>query len=475
MMPTYRTTLWLLALTSAATLAACSGDDGATTDGGTDAAPEAAPDVTPSDGATTDADGGPKTIDGFTEEQWKLLGTLSPLPAVPKDPTNAKADDPAAAKLGQMLFFDRSYAGALTIGNDGKNGGLGAVGDVGKVSCASCHGGPTMDDVRSTPGNVSLGTAFGTRNALSLVNSAFYAWTNWGGRFDSQWSLPTAVAENATIMKSTRLQVAHVIYAKYKVEYEAVFGPLDARLDPSNADAAQLPPQGKPGDPAFDGMAVKDKDVINRIFANFGKALQAYVRLLVSRNADFDRYVGGDYGALSSNEKAGLAVFIGKGKCVACHSGPNFSDDQFHALLVPQTGPNVPAVDNGRFQDVPALLASIYNSSGAYSDDVTTGRLTGLVQADAQRGQFRTKGLRGVARSGPYMHSGQMANLDAVVDFYDLGGGSVPDAGGDAGPIKDPKMVTLALTAQEKKDLVAFMKKLDGDPVPSSLSLDTSK
>ncbi len=472
----YRTALWTLALSGAAALAACSGDDSVSdphSDAGTACSTDAASDVT-----TPDADSGPAAIDGFTTDEWKLLATLSPLPTVPKDTTNKYADDANAAKLGQMLFFDRSYSGALAIGNNGTNGGLGAVGELGKVSCASCHGGPTMDDVRSTPGNVSLGTAFGTRNALSLVNSAFYAWTNWAGRFDSQWSLPTAVAENATIMKSTRLQVAHMIYAKYKTEYEAVFGNLDPRLDPSNVDAAQLPPAGKPGDTAFDNMTTQDKDLINRIYANFGKALQAYIRLLVSRNADFDHYVAGDYGALSANEKAGLKVFIGKGKCTTCHSTPSFSDDQFHALLVPQSGPNVPATDNGRFQDVPLLLTSIYavfNSSGPFSDDTTTGRLTGLAQADAQRGQFRTKGLRGVARSGPYMHSGQLATLDAVVDFYDLGGGSAPDAGGDAGPVKDPKMVALGLTAQEKKDLVAFMKKLDGDPIPSSLLLDTSK
>ncbi|HEU4612478.1 MAG TPA: cytochrome c peroxidase, partial [Kofleriaceae bacterium] len=120
------------------------------------------------------------------------LAKQSPLPAVPADPTNAYADNAAAAKLGQMLFFDKSYSGALSVADDGMNGGLGAVGDTGKVACASCHavGSDALDDRRSQPGAVSLGTGLGTRNALGAVNSAFYAWTNWGGRFDSQWSLP---------------------------------------------------------------------------------------------------------------------------------------------------------------------------------------------------------------------------------------------------------------------------------------------
>ena len=89
----------------------------------------------------------------------------SPLPAVPADSTNAYADDAAAAVLGQRLYFDRSYSGPLTVGNDGTNGGLGDAGVSGLVACVSCHGSVTGDDNRSTPNNVSLGTDFGTRNA----------------------------------------------------------------------------------------------------------------------------------------------------------------------------------------------------------------------------------------------------------------------------------------------------------------------
>jgi len=99
---------------------------------------------------------------------------------VPPDTTNAFAGNAAAARLGQMLFFDKSYAGPLAVGDDGNNGGLGAAGATGKVSCASCHavGSATLDDQRSTPNNVSLGTDFGSRNALGIINSSFYAWTN---------------------------------------------------------------------------------------------------------------------------------------------------------------------------------------------------------------------------------------------------------------------------------------------------------
>jgi cytochrome c peroxidase len=426
--------------------------------------------------------------DGFTDAEWTIIKTLSPLPAVPKDTTNKFADDSKAALLGQMLFFDKSYSGPIVVGDDGTNGGLGAVGDKAKVSCASCHGGTTMDDSRSKPGNVSLGIDFGTRNAPSLVNSSFYAWTNWGGRFDSQWSLPPAVAENPKNMASSRLAIAHMLYAKYKTEYNAIFPvALDPALDPTATDAARFPATGKPKaattdpDGPWELMTAADRTIVMRIFANYGKAMQAYVRLLVSRNAPLDKYVAGDFTALSADAKRGLRVFIGKGGCVTCHSGPNLADDKFHFINVPQAGPHVPSTDLARYTDVVALLASALNTSGAYSDDTTTGKLTGLAQVDSMRGQFRTKSLRGVAASAPYMHSGQMATLEDVVTFYDKGGvvaagDAGVDSGGDSGVTAvDPLIKPLGLAGTEAADLIAFLKGLTGEAVPAALLKDTSK
>ncbi|MCX5742754.1 MAG: hypothetical protein NT062_09685 [Proteobacteria bacterium] len=441
------------------------------------------------DPAPTQVDAAPPLVDApvavdappslLTDAEIAAMHLLSPLPAVPADPTNSFADDPAAAALGQKLFFDKSYAGGLAVADDGTNGGLGMVGDQGKVACASCHsvGSAGLDDQRSHPNNVSLGTDYGTRNALNLVNASFYKWTNWGGRFDSQWSLPTAVAENGKIMKSSRLQVAHMLYAKYRTEYDAIFPvALDADLDPTAANAARFPLTGKPKalvtdpDGAWELMAAGDRTIINRIYANYGKALAAYTRKLVSRDAPFDRFVAGDAQAISVSAIRGLKLFLGK-NCVACHAGPNFADDDFHALAVPQTGAHVPAVDLGRNQDVPGLLASPFNSNGAYSDDVTTGRLTGLAQDDAQKGQFRTRSLRNSAMSGSFMHAGQFATLAEVVAFYDQGGGDV----GATGIVKDARMLALGLSTQDKADLVAFLTTLTGAPVDPMLQVDTSK
>jgi cytochrome c peroxidase len=450
-------TLWLVVA-----LAACGDDAHVTADapmhGPADAPPDSPPLPDP---------------DALTPAELTAIGMLSPLPAPPADPTNAYAESAAAAALGQMLFFDKSYAGALVVGNDGTNGGLGNPGDTGKVSCASCHapGSATLDDQRSHPNNVSLGTDFGPRNAPGIVDSAFYAWTNWGGRFDSQWSLPLAVAENPKIMNSTRLQVVHMLWTKYRAEYNAIFPvPLDPRLDPADPNASAFPAAGKPGVAAWDTTMVQaDRDIAMRIYANYGKAIAAYLRKINSRNARFDQFVGGDRIALSHSEIHGLKLFLAKG-CTGCHGGPHFEDGTFHALLVPQTGLHVPATDLGRNADVPPLLASPFNVNGAYSDDITTLKLDTLVQTEAQKGQFRTRSLRDVAGSAPYMHAGQLATLADVIAFYNTGGGDP----GATGIVKDPLIVPLNLSAADQADLVAFLGTLDGEGVSPMLVVDTS-
>ena len=57
----------------------------------------------------------------FTEEELHEIRKLSPLPELPPSPTNRFADNPAAALLGQKLFYDARLSGN------------------GEVSCATCH------------------------------------------------------------------------------------------------------------------------------------------------------------------------------------------------------------------------------------------------------------------------------------------------------------------------------------------------
>jgi cytochrome c peroxidase len=415
----------------------------------------------------------PCGIEALSSAERAALAALGPLPVTPPaDSTNQYADNPKAAALGQRFFFDKAFSGKLAIASD-----LGAIDEVGKVACSSCHLGESMEDHRSMPPEVSRGAGVHARNAPGMVNSSFYKWTNWAGRFSAQWELPLPVSESGLIMNGNRLAIAHRIAARYKAEYEAIFGTLDPEL--GTTTSTRFPPSGKPKPvtepPTADGpwelMQPADRTIVMRVWVNFGKALHAYTRKLVSRNSAFDQWLGGECDAISSQAERGALLFAGKAGCTNCHSGSHFSDDGFHNLGVPQGVPM--AVDQGRFSDGVALLTAAVNSANTtYSDDPAAGaaRLVGLTNPmpESARGTFRTPNLRGVAETAPYMHSGQLATLEAVIDFYDAGGGT-PVTG-----TKDSMMVPLGLTAGEKSDLAAFLRTLTGEPFPASFLVDTS-
>lgn len=416
-------------------------------------------------------------VDGvFTEAEMTTVRTMGPLPSLAVDTTNRYGDDAKVAQLGQRLFFDPGYSGAIVTGSDGKNGGLGAKGETGKVSCRSCHLGDWMIDNRSQPNGTSLGIDWFFRNSPSLVNVAYYEQQfGWVGFNDDLWGKNLIPAE--FVMGTDRSGIVHYLYKKYKAEYNALFSPpLPDALDPTHPEAARFPmsatPIGGTGPAglAWKAMTAADQDSINRAYANFGKALAAYERLLVSRNAPFDRYVSGELSAISTSAKRGLKLFIGKAACNACHSGPTFSDEKFHNTGVSQIGMYVlkaPDFDPGRFGGVDVYRDWDFKAQGAYSDDRTVKRdpIPAAGQVDVKlKGAFRTKGLRNVAMTAPYMHTGHMTTLKEVVEFYNQGGGTRDFAGG-----KDPLMKPLNLTATEIDDLVAFMQTLTGQPVPAAL------
>jgi len=159
-----------------------------------------------------------------------------------------------------------------------------------------------------------------------------------------------------------------------------------------------------------------------------GKAIAAFERTIVSGPSPYDRYVAGERDALSPAARRGLALFNGKGHCSPCHSGPTFSDQGFHNLGV---GSDAAEPDIGR---------------------------EAVTHDPADRGRFKTPGLRNVAETAPYLHDGSEPTLAAVIDLYDRGG--VPNDN------LDPLVMPLALTDQEKADLVAFLEALTGPVAP---------
>ena len=420
------------------------------------------------------SEGEDEPIDGvFTPAEWEAVQALSPLPELEPDPYNRYADDPAAAALGQKLFFETRYSGALGDDNACSDcGAVGAPGETGLMGCAYCHQPPSFTDRRSSPDNTSLGVKWATRNTPSLVNVAYYTWYGWAGKQDSLFTQAAGSPESGTNSKGTRLGYAHMLWDHYRGEYDAIFDePLPDALDPAHPEAARFPASGNPKasvddpDGAWELMTSQDQEAINRVVANQGKAVAAYERLLVSRDAPFDRYVAGELDAISTSAKRGARLFVGKAGCVECHEGPTFSDNDFHNTGVPQVGEHVAALDEGRYGDVPKLLGHTWNTSSPFSDDALSGKLDGVHQDEADIGKFRTKQLRNVADSAPYFHTGDAKTLRDVVEFYNAGGAEDGYSG-----VKDDLMVPLNLGEDELDDLVAFLESLTGAPLPAELT-----
>jgi len=404
----------------------------------------------------------------FDDEQRALLEGFRLPPAPPPDPSNAYADDVRAAVLGKKWYFDLRLSGLLQPPNDGvTNGSLGMAGQPGKVSCASCHppdqGG---SDHRSRPPATSLGAGYSGRNAQTVLNAAYIdldkgGWQTWDGRGDSLWGGNTLPLETATSNNATRLQLAHLVFDHYRSDYEAVFGPL-----PDLSNSQRFPATGKPGFGDFDAMAPQDKDAVNRVLANLGKAIAAYERRLVSTSfapSAFDRMLAGDATAMTPAAIRGARLFVGKAACDECHRGPALTDQRFHNIGVPQVGDHVFQPDVGRSSGIPQVKSSLFNRAGAFSDAPDDSHLRDLAAAPADVGAFKTPTLRNVAKTGPYMHDGVYGTLGEVVNHYNVGGST-----GNYSGTREVTIAPLLLDSGEVDDLVEFLRALDdGDPLPT--------
>ncbi len=155
------------------------------------------------------------------------------------------------------------------------------------------------------------------------------------------------------------------------------------------------------------------------------QAIAAYERTVVSGDSPFDRYQAGDKDALSASAVRGMELFNGKANCKTCHTGFNFTDETYQDIGV---GMDKPKPDLGRY-------------------DVT--------KKEEDKGKFKTPTLRNIVQTAPYMHDGSETTLLEVVEFYNKGGTPNPNLSKEIKP--------LSLSAQEKRDLVAFLESLTGN------------
>jgi cytochrome c peroxidase len=167
-----------------------------------------------------------------------------------------------------------------------------------------------------------------------------------------------------------------------------------------------------------------------------GKALATYIRIAVSRDSAFDAWNAGDDGAMNDAAKRGFALFVGEGRCASCHSGPMFSDFDFHNLSLLKRDDAGNPIDTGR------------------------ERVTGDPK---DLGAFLTPSLRRVNKSSPFFHDGSQAILGRVLEHH-AGPASRTD------PNHDPILDGIPEFDIERiSDLIQFLKALAGKPIADEL------
>lgn len=325
---------------------------------------------------------------------------LAQLPPVPVPAHNPMSAEKVA--LGRLLFFDARLSGD------------------GSTSCASCHVpqlGWSHNDAlaRGYPGHRLW------RNNPTVLNAAHFTRLMWDGTLDSlevqaRSAMQAPVEGNG---KAHMVEMRLRLIPEYVARFRLAFGSAWPQLD----DA--------------------------------WRAIAAFERTLVSdpRQVPFDRHLAGDAAALSDAARRGLGLFEGKAGCIACHNGALATDEGFHALGVPRqplfdANPLVQIAVRwqNRQRDVPSAVHR--------GLDEDLGRYYRTRDA-ADIGKFRTPSLRELKYTAPYMHNGAFTTLREVVDFFDAGGGDVPN--------KSPLLRPLGLSEAEKNDLVAFLEAFSMD------------
>ena len=337
---------------------------------------------------------------GAGQWRWELPAHF-PVPKVPE--SNPMSE--AKVDLGRHLFYDRRLSGN------------------GTQSCASCH----HQDKAFTDG---LGTAIGStgmahpRGAQGLANVAYHATLTWANpslvTLEKQMEVPLFGVDPVEmgVNDHNRTEVLARLHAEpvYAAKFAAAF-----------PEAAQ--PMGW-------GQVIQ--------------AIASFQRTLLSGHSRYDQYLQGK-AQLTVPETRGMALFFGeKAECFHCHGSFNFNDQIVHAA--------------SRVVETPFHNTGLYNlgGTGAFPEhNRGVFELTALVK---DMGAFRAPSLRNVEVTAPYMHDGSVATLEAVLDFYADGGrriASGPYAGdGRLNPHKSELISLIDLNAQDKSDLVAFLKTL---------------
>lgn len=353
----------------------------------------------------------------LNQEEQEAVMLHGPWPPVKQlDPSNRVSGNEAAIKLGKELF------GSPTLSSSGE------------LSCASCHQpGKAFTDGRAR----AIAHTELDRNTQSLWNVSNQRWLSWDGRNDNLWAQSLLPIPRADEMALATGSLEAVLDSEtFAGDYSEIFGPPGTHSEEEN-------------------------------LVNVGKALAAYIETLNTGETPFDQFRN----ALADNDpdvaaqypqaaQRGFQLFSGKGKCTFCHSGPMFSNGEFHDAGVPYFV-EATRVDMGRHGGIEALLDSPFTLDGEYTDDPDkegAWKVNRLRRSHNDFGTFRVPSLREVENTAPYMHNGSLPTLTSVINHYSNIDLERLHADGEL--ILEP----LKLSDQETKDLVAFLNSLTAVP-----------
>ncbi len=349
----------------------------------------------------------------LSEDEIEQTLTFGPWPPFfQSDPSNKVSNDSRAVELGQVLFNDP----VLSVD--------------GAFSCASCH---DPEQAFTTPEARALGRILLDRNTPSLRNLAGLRWYGWGGKSDNLWAASLhPIIERQEMAHSPESLKTAISESAYIDDFEAIFGDIQDQ-------APEL------------------------VLVNTAKVLSAYLETVTTERTQFDKFRDAlerrDFAAATQYPEAaqrGLQLFLGRGRCVFCHNGPRFSNNEFHDAGVPYFL-NDTEVDEGRFGGLNFLLSSPYTLDGGWNDDPEkkgAWAVRNVRRSHSDFGTFRTPSLRGVAETAPYMHDGSLDDLDAVVRHYNDIDTERLHADGEA------ILSELNLSERQIADLVAFLETL---------------
>jgi cytochrome c peroxidase len=351
----------------------------------------------------------------FTDSEIKIILSHGPFPApVPYDVTNRVSGKRDAVEFGTRLFFDQRLSSH------------------GAMSCSSCH-----VPERSWSDNLRRGAGMTEvdRNTPTLMNLLGGRWYGWDGAADSLWSQSLRPILDQRELAATPRHVAQLVRS-------------DEQLSCRYRKAFEAPPS------ATDDEAV---------FVDVGKALAAFQETLMSGATPFDKFRealarGEPPSSWTYSEPAqrGLKIFIGKGGCTNCHSGPNFTSGEFFktglSRFEPQGKP-----DPGRQAGIQQLLKSRFNLLGPYNDDKSGASAAHTRRVSLEKagpGEFKVPTLRNLILTAPYGRDGRVDTLAEVVRHY-----------ASLDPVqlhaKDGRTAKpLNLTEREQTDLVVFLESL---------------